>query len=64
MEIVIAIGEWFTATVNGLLNWIGVPVTIYTQLVVLIDQQKNKKTSRNKNYKLCINCYWNAYPVK
>ena len=35
MEIVIAIGEWFTATVNGLLNWIGVPVTIYTQLVVI-----------------------------
>lgn len=36
MEIVIAIGEWFTATINGLLNWIGVPVTIYTQLVVLV----------------------------
>jgi hypothetical protein len=36
MEIVIAIGEWFTATINGLLGWIGIPVTIYTQLVVLI----------------------------
>ncbi len=30
------IGEWFVSTVNGLLGWAGFPVTIYTQLGVLV----------------------------
>ena len=36
MEIVEAIREWFVSTINGLLDWAGFPVTIYTQLGVLV----------------------------
>ena len=28
-------GEWLVSTVNGLLGWVGFPVTLYTQLAVL-----------------------------
>jgi len=30
-----AAGEWLASTVNGLLGWVGFPVTLYTQLAVL-----------------------------
>jgi hypothetical protein len=36
MEIVEVIGDWFISTINSLLNWIGIPISIYAQLAVLI----------------------------